>query len=309
MLISYIWTNLKFSTTFSHSYSVMGNFTHLTFCMKVILLGQNSSYSERGGKLMEWFDLFTRTVIMYIFVFIVMRLMGKREIGKLSIIDLVISFMIAEIAVLEIEQMDGNLMHGLIPMATLLLIQVGTAAISMRSRKLRIFMDGRPKIIIANGKIDADQLRKQRYTLDDLMLQLRENGHSNLNEVDFAILETSGKLSIIAKENDTSSEVNDNKNNQAIKQNENTGNKKYERKIPQEVKKIIPPGFRYETLPIPLIMDGNVQDNNLNAIKQTRFWLKNIIQEHGAQHFKEVLLCTIDHKNRIYIDLDDRTKT
>lgn len=258
---------------------------------------------------MEWFDLFTRTVIMYIFVFIVMRLMGKREIGKLSIIDLVISFMIAEIAVLEIEQMDGNLMHGLIPMATLLLIQVGTAAISMRSRKLRIFMDGRPKIIIANGKIDADQLRKQRYTLDDLMLQLRENGHSNLNEVDFAILETSGKLSIIAKENDTSSEVNDNKNNQAIKQNENTGNKKYERKIPQEVKKIIPPGFRYETLPIPLIMDGNVQDNNLNAIKQTRFWLKNIIQEHGAQHFKEVLLCTIDHKNRIYIDLDDRTKT
>lgn len=255
---------------------------------------------------MDWLLLFARTVMMYVVVFIVMRLMGKREIGKLSVIDLVISFMIAEIAVLEIEQVDSDITHGLIPIFTLLIIQIGTAAISMKSRKLRIFMDGKPAIIIANGKIEADQLKKQRYTLDDLMLQLRENGYSDLNEVDFAILETSGKLSIIAKE-PASSQNNDNSENCSSNEQQNEQQKDSSRPIKEEVKAIIPPGFRYETLPIPLIMDGQVQDSNLTAINKTRFWLKNIVQQHGGQHFKDVLLCTIDHKNRIYIDLANKS--
>lgn len=248
---------------------------------------------------MEWLILIMHTVFMYIVIFIVMRLMGKREIGKLSVIDLVVSFMIAEIAVVEIEQSDSNFVHGLVPIVTLLAIQVGTAYISLKSRKLRLLMDGKPTIIIANGKIEAEHLKKHRYTLDDLMLQLREQGYTNINEVEFAILETNGKLNVIAKEETESNENDNNGQNN----NENGDNK---RTIKEEVRAIIPPGFRYETLPIPLIMDGHVQDSNLEAIKQNRFWLKNIVQEHGGQSFKDVLLCTIDHKNRIYIDLLNR---
>jgi len=252
---------------------------------------------------MEWYNLILRTVMMYIAVFVVMRLMGKREIGKLSVIDLVISFMIAEIAVIEIEQMDNNFSHGLIPIFTLLAIQFSTAAISIKSRKLRLFMDGKPKIIIANGKIDAKELRKQRYTLDDLMLQLRENGYANLNEVDFAILETSGKLSVIAKEEEPEPHTHTSLEQEDENHVDNTENVTQRRKVSDELKAIIPPGFRYETLPIPLIMDGNVQEDNLKAINKTVFWLKNIVHEHGAQHFKDVLLCTIDHRDRIYIDV------
>lgn len=251
---------------------------------------------------MDWYILIMHTVLMYVIVFIVMRLMGKREIGKLSVIDLVVSFMIAEIAVIEIEQMDNNFVHGLIPIGTLLLIQVGTAYISLKSRKLRVFMDGKPTIIIANGKIDADQLKKHRYTLDDLMLQLREQGYTDFNEVDFAILETNGKLNVIAKEeiSETDKVTNQDETDETTQATASSG---LNRTIKEEVRAIIPPGFRYETLPIPLIMDGHVQDSNLEAIKQTRFWLKKIVKDNGGQSFKDVLLCTIDHKNRIYIDL------
>lgn len=76
----------------------------------------------------------------------------------------------------------------------------------------------------------------------------------------------------------------------------------------EEKSKIIPPGFRYEILPIPLIMDGKVQDQNLEKIEKTRFWLKNVIQERGVNQFKDVLLCTIDHKERIYVDASNRQK-
>lgn len=261
---------------------------------------------------MEWYSLALRTFGMYVIIFLVLRLMGKREIGKLSVLDLVISVMIAEIAVIEIEQVDDNLMHGIVPIVILLIIQIISAFLSMKSRKVRLLLDGKPTVIVANGEIYRDELKKQRYNLDDLMLQLRENGVTSVSEIDFAILETSGKLSVIPKGNDgvkvghsLSSEnfnptVNSNSESNHLESDEPRRN--------QASQRIIPPGFRYEMLPIPLIMDGKVQDENLEKINKTRFWLKNIIQEKGAHHFKEVLLCTIDHKERIYIDAGNNKK-
>lgn len=268
---------------------------------------------------MQWIEVSIRTIGMYAIVFVVLRLMGKREIGKLSVLDLVISVMIAEIAVIVIEDTDKSWFGGLIPIVILLIVQVITALVSMKSRKVRLLLDGKPTIVMANGTIYRDELKNQRYNLDDLMLQLRENGIASLGDVDFAILETSGKLSVIKKEaaenKCVEQQETDNKQQEQIMHRGKDIKGQEESMKPQEQKSkreerssIIPPGFRYEILPIPLIMDGKVQDKNLERIQKTRFWLKNIIQEHGVNQFKDVLLCTIDHKERIYVDASNRGK-
>ncbi|WP_335869236.1 DUF421 domain-containing protein [Bacillus sp. 2205SS5-2] len=140
-----------------------------------------------------------RTFFLYATILTIFRLMGKREIGELSILDLVVFIMIAELAVLAIEQPTTPLVQALIPMILLLVIQIITAWISLKSKKFRELMDGTPTVIINRGKIDERAMRKQRYNFDDLLLQLREKDIDNVAEVDFAILEPSGKLSVFQK--------------------------------------------------------------------------------------------------------------
>ncbi|MEB3102031.1 DUF421 domain-containing protein [Ferviditalea candida] len=217
--------------------------------------------------------LFLRTVLIYFAVFFMLRIMGKREIGKLSVFDLVISIMIAEIAVLVIEETDKPLAAGFIPMFTLVAIQLAIAYITLKSQTLRSWFDGKPSLIINKGKLNRKEMQKQRYSLDDLMLQLRENKVTQVADVEFAVLETSGKLTVIKKDD-----------------------------ISEEEKQIDTDSIRYEGLPLPLIMDGRVQDENLKKINKTRFWLKNQIQMKGAKDFKEVFFCSIDYKGSVFVD-------
>nr|WP_232242528.1 DUF421 domain-containing protein [Paenibacillus sp. GSMTC-2017] len=255
---------------------------------------------------METWSLLIRTIVIYFVVFLIMRFMGKREIGKLSVLDLVISVMVAEIAVIVIEDVDRPMWDGIVPMVVLLLIQISTAMISMNNRKLRLLFDGKPSVIIAKGKINRDVMRKQRYNLDDLMLQLRENKITSVADVEFAILETSGKLSVIPKDGAEESEVafgSDRKKQHADVEKSNRT------LVATGREKIIPINYRYEILPIPLIMDGKVQDENLEKIEKTRFWLKNVLQEQKVNDFKEVFLCTIDHKGRLFVDVNQKRLT
>lgn len=254
---------------------------------------------------MDTWNLLARTVAIYFVVFLIMRLMGKREIGKLSVLDLVISVMVAEIAVLVIEDIDRSMWDGIVPMIVLLVIQVGMALLSMNYRKIRLLFDGTPSVIVDKGKINRDIMRKQRYNLDDLLLQLRENKITSIADVEFAILETSGKLSVIpkTKESDEGAESEIHTDRHSVGEaNPKAGDSK------DNASKLIPPGFRYEILPIPLIMDGKVQDENLEKIQKTRFWLKNVLQEQGAQDFKEVFLCTIDHRGKLFVDINRMLK-
>lgn len=223
---------------------------------------------------MDILTIFLRTVLIYFVVFLMLRIMGKREIGKLSLFDLVISIMIAEIAVFVLEDAGKPLMSGLLPMATLVLIQVFIAYITLKSRTIRVLFDGKPSVLINKGMIDREEMRKHRYNLDDLMLQLRQNKVMNVADVEFAILEPSGKLSVVEKEEKETASAD------------------------SKIKGTI----RYEGLPLPLIMDGKVQDDNLAKIGQTRFWLKNQLQEKGARDFKEIFYCSIDHKGRLFLD-------
>lgn len=230
-----------------------------------------------------------RTILMYFIVYGAIRVMGKREIGKLSMFDLVVSIMLAEIAAFVIEDTDKPLFHGIVPMLTVLVMQIAMAYMSLKSRGLRLMIDGKPVVLISKGTLNRDEMRKQRYNLDDLLLQLREQNIDSISEVEYAILETTGKLTVFPKnQNGSVSATGGNLNSNSI----------------QKPRKDKVDGFqniKYEGLPLPLIMDGKVQDQNLELIQKTRFWLKNEIQQKGILDFKDVFICSIDHNGKIYV--------
>ncbi|MGK9180678.1 DUF421 domain-containing protein [Priestia filamentosa] len=149
---------------------------------------------------MELLLLVGRTVLLYLVIVFIFRLMGKREIGELSILDLVVFLMIAEIAVMAIEDTESPLLNNFLPMATLTVLQIGFAVWALKNQHIRRILDGRASIIIENGQIREGEMKKQRYNFNDLLIQLREKDISNIEDVEFAILETSGKLSVIKKD-------------------------------------------------------------------------------------------------------------
>ena len=145
---------------------------------------------------MELLIIILRTLFFYFFIFIVYRIMGKREVGQLGIIDLIVSILIAELAVISIENHDNNILKSVAPILTLLTIQLLLAYISLKQPKLRIILDGNPSVIIKEGKINYKEMTKQKYNLDDLTSQLREKGYKSIEEIEYAILENNGSLSV-----------------------------------------------------------------------------------------------------------------
>ncbi|ARI79159.1 hypothetical protein HM131_08910 [Halobacillus mangrovi] len=132
--------------------------------------------------------------------------MGKREIGELSVMDLVVFIMLAEIAVFLIEKPESPLWQAIVPMTILLIIQLGSAWISLKNQRFRNWFDGKPTVIIKHGKIDEYEMKRQRYNFNDLLLQLREHGIQQVDDVAYAILEPSGKLSVFEKNDDGGSD-------------------------------------------------------------------------------------------------------
>lgn len=145
--------------------------------------------------------LIFKTIILYFYIVFCYRLMGKKEVGKLSIIDLIVSVLIAELAAMSIEETDRSIFISIVPILVLVLIQILLSYISLKSANVRKFIDGTPRTIINNGKIDFKQMQKLRYSLDDLISQLREQKVKNIEDVNFAILENNGKLSVFTDNN------------------------------------------------------------------------------------------------------------
>ena len=136
-----------------------------------------------------------RTTLFYIILLIVFKLMGKREIGQLTLLDLVVSVLMAEIAAMAIDNLNRPIHEVLLAIGLLGALQFSSAFITLRFKKVREIIDGKPSILIHQGRIDLDEMRRQRYTFDDLMLQLRANNISSIFEVEYAILESNGQLS------------------------------------------------------------------------------------------------------------------
>ncbi|GAE94143.1 hypothetical protein JCM21714_3278 [Gracilibacillus boraciitolerans JCM 21714] len=214
----------------------------------------------------EIYTLIFRTVFYYGVVVLIFRLMGKREVGELSLLDIVVYIMIAEIAVLTIDDLDLFFGYGLIPMVLLLLIQRLTAWISLKSPLFRTWFEGKPSIIIAQGKIDEYQMKKNRFNFDDLLQQLRENGTESIKDVSYAILEPSGKLSIIEKVN--------------------------QNKVQAKINGLV----------LPLIVDGRIQSKALAELGKDEQWLIAQLAERGYHDTKQVSFCSIDVNDEWYID-------
>ncbi|MBT2682128.1 DUF421 domain-containing protein [Bacillus sp. ISL-37] len=217
----------------------------------------------------QYFIILFRTILLYLVILLIFRLMGKREIGELSILDLVVYIMIAEMASLAIENTKDPLVNTLLPISIFVIIQITLAMLSLKSKKFRDIVDGKPTIIINKGKIDEKAMRSQRYNFDDLLLQLREKDVGNIADVEYAILEPSGTLSIFQKGQGNQDGQEDN-----------------------------------GSLALPLIVDGEIQEDNLSLIDKSRAWLLQELEEKGYKETKDISFCSFQN-GEFYIDVKD----
>lgn len=213
---------------------------------------------------------FFRSIMLYILVLIVMRLMGKREIGQLQPFELTIAIMIADLASIPMADSGIPISNGIIPILGLLVMHLIISIINMKSIKAREIICGKPSILIYRGKIDEKALKKERFTINELQERLRGNNIVNLGDVEYAILETNGEVTVIQKP-----------------EKRNT--------IPADFD-IVP---EYEGIPYDLVVDGKIMDKNLQAIGKNREWLKKQVEKFKMKP-EDALIITLDGKGQIF---------
>ena len=149
-----------------------------------------------------YIQLILKTIFMYFFIILVYRIMGKKEVGELSIVDLIVSILIAELVALSIEGDNKSILVSVIPILVLVIVQILLGYITLKSDKIRNLIDGKPTIIIKDGKLNFSEMSKLRYSLDDLLTQLRLQGVKSIDKVKYAVLENNGNLSIFKDNSD-----------------------------------------------------------------------------------------------------------
>ena len=153
---------------------------------------------------MEMVILLFRTFVFYILITFLYRLMGKREIGELKVADLVVSLLISNLAANGIDDISKNIIVALSPVILLVLLQMIVSKVTLKYSNIRKVVDGKVSVIINRGKVNFDEMLKQRYNLDDLLMELRSQGIKSIEDVDYAILEINGRLSVFEKDGDDS---------------------------------------------------------------------------------------------------------
>lgn len=150
---------------------------------------------------MEYIKIMIRMLFFYFFIILIYRLMGKREVGQLGIVDLIVSILIAELVAISVEDPTKSIFTSIIPIVSLVALQMILSYTSLKSPKIREMLDGTPSFIIKNGKVNYNEMIKQKYNLDDLLTQLREKGYRNIEDIEYAILENNGTLSVFNYQN------------------------------------------------------------------------------------------------------------
>lgn len=148
---------------------------------------------------MDYGTLIIRTVLFYILILLSLRLLGKREVGNLSVFDVVVFLLIAEVSSDSIHSLDESMWKGIVPVAVLAFVQLTMAYVTLKSKRFRDIVEGEPALVIRDGVIQEQVMRKHRYNLDDLLQQLREQQIGSIQEIDYAFLESSGRLSVFEK--------------------------------------------------------------------------------------------------------------
>ena len=219
-----------------------------------------------------------KTLIIYAYLLLIMRLMGKREVGQLQTFELVVSMIIADVAAVPIYDEKASLFNVIISVGTLFLLHVIIAIINLKSVKGREILCGRPRILIEKGKIDEEALKKEFLTINELQERLREKDVFNLGEVEYVILETSGQISIVLKPD--------------------------KRNIKMEDLNI---KSEYEGVAFDLVIDGKVMHENLKKIGKDYKWLVNQTKEFGIRP-EDALVVTINGDNSFYCQAKNKKK-
>lgn len=214
-----------------------------------------------------------------------MRIMGKRQIGQLQPYELVVTIMISELASLPMQDTRIPLIHGIIPIVTLFIIQIIISVLELKSTKARFLLDGKPSIVIKNGKLVLAELKNQVFTVSDLMEELRIKGYFNIEDVEYAILETNGQLSIIPKDN-----------TQPVS--------KSDMNIKTKVK----------SLPAIIISQGKINWENLKIINKDEKWLMGQIKSAKLKGPEEVFVAMMSTEGKLFIQdysayNDDKSKS
>ncbi len=188
---------------------------------------------------MEYVKIALRIIFFYFFIILIYRLMGKREVGQLGIVDLIVSISIADIVTEAVTDTNRSIMISVVPIICLVALEMILSYSSLKNERIRVLLEGKPTFIIKNGKVNYQGMIKQKYNLDDLLTQLREKGERNIEDIEYAILENNGTLSV----------------------------------FPYSNKK------QHSPLPMPVILDGKLQSNNIKLIGKKENVIRNMLKK------------------------------
>ena len=215
--------------------------------------------------------IFVRTVILYFAILISMRIMGKRQLGEMEISEFIVAALIADLAATPLQDIGIPLLNGLVPIIIMFCFEIIIAGLNMRSVKLRKLTYGRPEIIIRDGRIIREAMHKNRFTLDELMQELRAQGLTDTAQVEYAVLETNGQLSIILKSGDqpvTASQMG-----------------------------VVGDDVSYAHI---IINEGRILDNNLELLGRDRRWLSNELKRQNLRSADEVYILTLSENGSVF---------
>lgn len=219
--------------------------------------------------------VFFRTIIIYVLLVIIMRIMGKRQLGELELSELITTFLLSEIAALPIIDRNVPIIHAVIPIATLAALEIGMSILLLKFPRLKQILSSPPAMLISQGKINKKEMTKARISIDELVTQLRQNGIYGLEDVDYAILEENGKMSIIPKS--------------ASRQ--------------PDAKAL---GISYTDSGVMhiLVSDGRINTHSLRLLGKDEAWLSRKLKKYGVKA-KDIFCMTMDDAGRIFIQKTD----
>lgn len=218
-----------------------------------------------------------RTALLYLLVVAAMRMMGKRQVGELQPSELVTAIMISDVASIPMQNTGVPLISGVVPILTLLAAELTVSYLSLKSRGVRRLFSGKPSVLVARGRINEKEMKKQRFSVEDLMEELRVSGYSDISQVEFAMLETNGQISVVPKPSArplTAEDVGlENKN---------------------------------EQVPRTVIVDGEMDEEEIKNSGKSKTWLKKQLSANGIKDIKRVFIATVDSNGSLFVQTKEK---
>jgi uncharacterized membrane protein YcaP (DUF421 family) len=213
-----------------------------------------------------------RAAVMFGWLLFLTKLMGQRHIGRLTIFDFIVALTIGSTAAGVLSSTRDGLLGAIVATGTLAVLDIAVSFLGLKNAKIRRILEDEPLVLIQNGRLIEEMMHKARYNLDDLMMELRQNNIANLHDVEFAILESNGNISVIPKSQARPLQPRD-------------------LQIPTN----------YEGMPTVLIEDGNIIEDNLQNVNLDRTWLLEQLHQQNITSPDNVLIALLDTTGKLYI--------